>query len=97
MKYDELLKIGNKEQLKQMVKYNHKTGYENIDIKFAYKMIKKNMRALWKEIYLKPFLFMISGMLVRNYTWHREIIKKAADIANYSHMLICKCNKELNI
>lgn len=94
-KYSELFESGNKAQLKQMIKNEHKEGWNDINIKYAYKRIKQKTRILWREIYLKPFIFMVSGMLVRRYKDHRSIRKEAANIANFTQMIILKCDKEL--
>lgn len=95
--YDELLKAGNAAQIEKLEQNEHKDGFGDIDIKYAYKRIKQETCELWKEIYLKPLLKMLSFMFPKHYENHRAIRHEASDIANFAHMIILSCNKVLGI
>ncbi len=92
---DALLETGVKAQREKLEQNAHKEGLNNIDLKYAYKRIKQETRELWKEIYWKPFLIMLSGLFVRNYIDYRSTRLEFADIANFAHMGISTCDKEL--
>ena len=93
--YKALLNAGNKAQLEKLEQPGHKEGFENIDIKYAYKRIRQETKELWKEIYLKPFVMMIGFILPKHYINYRSTRHEAADIANFAHMIILACDKEI--
>ena len=81
-RYDEMFKAGNEAQLEQMVKNEHKEGYDKIDINYAIDKIVDKADELWVRMRVKE----------NNYV---EIKTSAAHIANYAQMIILKCNKEI--
>ena len=93
--YDELINAGVKAQLERLEQNEHKEGFDNIELKYAYKRIKQETRELWKELYFKPFLLMISAIFPRCYTDYRSVRGEFADIANFAHMGIYKCDEEI--
>ena len=93
--YKELLEAGNKAQLEKLVQNEHKEGFDDIELKYAYKRIRQETKELWKELYLKPFLLMISAIFPRCYTDYRSVRGEFADIGNFAHMGIYKCDEEI--
>ena len=84
-KYSDLINAGNSAQIQQMEKYeNIKSGYENIDLFLASRKIINKCPALLKI-----------SVLDYNENNLKRMIRECADISNYAHMMILKCNKEL--
>jgi NTP pyrophosphatase (non-canonical NTP hydrolase) len=81
--YNELFEAGNKAQLEKMELNNHKTGYDNIYINYGYDKIEEELNELYNAIHYGK----------KDYQAIRE---EAADIANYAHMIIYKCDKEIS-
>jgi phosphotransacetylase len=80
--YEKLLESGNKAQLEKLLLNEHKRGFENIDLNYASDRIEEELDELWVEIQMKNKDF-------------SAIRKEAADIANFAHMIIYKCDQEL--
>lgn len=93
--YDKLLKAGNSAQLEKLKQNEHKAGLENLELKYMYKRLRQETRELWKELYWFPFLRTIGCRLLSNYLYHKWVRNEAADIANFAHMIIYKCDQEL--
>ena len=81
-KYDEMFKAGNKAQLEQMIKNEHKEGWDDIDILFALMKISEHIPEAKQCWFKNPEQW---GLL-RKY---------ASDMSNLSHMIILKCDKKL--
>lgn len=89
--YKELFQAGNKAQLEQMEKHEYKRGWKNFLLHSSFQGIRKSA-------------IHIESALYKSFT-HQEIIieptdlkmirKKAANIANFAHMIILKCDKEI--
>ena len=94
--YKALLAAGNKAQMEKLEQNGHKEGFDDLEIKYVYKRLKQEMKELWKEIYSKPFLLMLSFIFPRHYTNYRATKYEFADIANFAHMGIMACDKEIN-
>ena len=86
--YKELLKAGNKAQLEKLQQNGHKKGFDDIDIDYAYIRLEVEMDELLKELLLFP------SSKDRKKVYEK-IRHEAADIANYAHMIILKCDKEI--
>lgn len=83
VKYSEMIKAGNDEQISRMELYeNYKYGYEDVDIFTASRKITDHIPRLLKL-----------SVLIHNTHNIPQIKKLAADISNYCHMIIFKCNK----
>ena len=93
--YKALLEAGNRAQREKLEENGHKTGFDNLELKYIYKRLKQEMRELWKEIYWKPFIKMISCMLLKHYIDYRSTRFEFGDIANFAHMGILVCDKEI--
>jgi hypothetical protein len=78
-KFDKMFETGNRAQLVQMEANDDKSGWDNIDILYANRRI---------------------GEIAENMSWthdtdYEELINKAANIANFAHMIILKCKNEM--
>ena len=91
MKFDEfneLLKSGNMAQLEKLNKNKHKNGFDNINILNAIEKIIYHVSNLEEEEYSYRIGDADATLnLIRN---------RAANIANFAHMIILKCDKELS-
>ena len=86
--YKKLFKAGKKAQLEKLLMNEHKDGFECIDIEYASDRIEEEWNELSAEV-----------MLID--TWedepdYKKIRHEAADIANFAHMIILACDKELS-
>lgn len=82
--YEKLIESGNKAQLEKLLQNEHKPGFEDIDIVYAYKRIKQEESELFWEIF--------NGKENVDFS---KIRHEAADIANFAHMIIYKCDQEI--
>ncbi len=84
--YNELFKSGNKAQLEKMIENeDEKGGWDCIDLDFAISEITHNIEALErysKALEIDPDLLKDINIL------HKMIREKAANIANFAHMII---------
>jgi hypothetical protein len=93
--YADLINAGVIAQIEKLRDNEHKPGFDNIDIEYATRRVGEEHEELLNEIYK----ITESGGVI-NY-WHKDnkdfskIRKEAADIANFAHMLIFKCDQEL--
>lgn len=84
--YDSLIDAGNKAQIEKLEENSHKKGFENINLSYAFHRLQEEMDELSNEIYDN----LESGGRIE------EIRREAADIANFAHMIIYKCDQELS-
>jgi len=88
-KYNKLIKAGNKAQIEKMEENSHKDEFQkrwnNFPIDISIYHMKRNMKKLIEtEFEMKP----------NDDKIYYEILRmKAANIANYAHMIILKCDK----
>lgn len=82
MNYDKMFQAGTAAQLEQMIKNEHKVGWDNFPLVDASDAIDHHLKNMCVEIWNDNDL--------------REIKRMAANIANYVHMIILKCNKGLS-
>ena len=80
--YKKLLDAGNAAQLEKLQQNGHKKGFGNIDLNYAMKRIDNESHELFCEI----------AMMDKDY---KAIRHEAADIANFAHMIILKCDQIL--
>lgn len=100
--YKELFEAGNKAQLEQMERFeDDKDGWENIDLCYGVNKLKQ------KAIETKEHLERLSQRIFEGDKYKRiekketlqrieDIRKKAAHSANFAHMIIMACDKELS-
>lgn len=82
--YDILLSAGNAAQLEKLKKNEHKRGFDNIDLDYAWYRIQEEIEELREEM---------DAPIWRDL---KAIMAEAADVANFAHMIILKCDQELN-
>ena len=85
--YEELFQAGNKAQLEKLQQNGHKKGFDDIDIEYASERIEQEWNELSAEV-----------MLIDTFDDepdYEAIRHEAADIANFAHMIILKCDKEI--
>lgn len=80
--YKELFQAGNKAQLEKLQRNEHKKGWNDLRVGYLTNRIDDELEELFKETISMP----------RDY---RKIRHEAADIANFAHMIILRCDKEL--
>lgn len=85
--YDKLLESGNRAQLEKLYQNRHKNGFDTIMIIDATRRIKEELEEL-EEV--------ACNHEKRDYPNFSNIRHEAADIANFAHMIIYKCDRELN-
>jgi hypothetical protein len=85
--YKELLSAGTTAQLEKLMQNEHKEGFDNIDIEYAYRRIEEELKELDFELFKDAIEGRFDLTAVR---------LEAADIANFAHMIILKCDKELS-
>lgn len=88
-KYMKLLEHGNKAQLEQMNANNHKTGWDNFPIELSTAYIKINLDNLLDAVYGERGKLMTSRST-------KDIRRIAANIANYAHMIVLKCDNDVS-
>ena len=92
-KYNELFEHGNKAQLEQMVKNEHyKSGWDDFGLGAGFKGIRKNAIKIEDQLYT---LFTRQGRKKDSIDFE-SVRKRAANIANFAHMMILDCDKELS-
>ncbi len=93
--YTALLEAGNKAQLEKLKKNGFKKGFDTIGITKAFTRLQDEVRELDEELYntmnqegcIIKFLKCTSDV--------KKVRHEAADIANFSHMIILACDKEI--
>ncbi len=89
--YIELFKTGNAAQLKKMIENeNEKSGWDDIDLDYAMEEITINLECMERYENGKYFdLEFIRGNL------DEMLLEKAANIANFAHMIIYTLSQEI--
>lgn len=87
--YTALLEAGNKAQLEKLEENGHKEGFDDIDISLCEERLKDEVKELDKEIWDEYYEEYFENMD------YKKIRHEAADIANFAHMIILACDKEL--
>ena len=83
--YDALLKAGNTAQLEKLKKNGHKCDFADRSIGYLTNRIDDELNELFAEMVINP----LEGLD------YRAIRHEAADIANFAHMIVLACDKEL--
>jgi hypothetical protein len=81
--YLKLLQAGNTAQIEKLRENEHKPGFDNIDINWAFKRLHDEFRELFSE-------------LSEDNKDYSLIRKEAADVANFAHMIILAADQEMN-
>jgi len=93
--YNALLAAGNKAQLEKLKKYKHKKGFDSIGVLEAFNRLQDEVLELDAELYNIDnkdgciFKYLKIGIDVK------KARHEFADIANFAHMGILACDKEL--
>ena len=88
--YDALFKAGNKAQREKLEQNGHKEGFEDIILEYTYRRIVQEVIELEKAIYQPDKVVCYGEYDLKN------VRHEAADIANFAHMIILACDKEIN-
>lgn len=92
MKYQEMFQAGNKAQLEKMIENeDKKSGWDNIGLGFASCELINNAECIHRYVKAKN----IDQSLLKD-GLDEMIRAKAANVANFAHMIILQCDKELN-
>jgi hypothetical protein len=81
--YNALLSAGNIAQIEKLKENDHKESFDNIPLWEAYYLLRDEIEELDFEIDNKN----------KDYS---KIRHEAADVANFAHMIILKCDREIN-
>ncbi len=77
-----LLKAGNAAQMEKLQENTYKRGSDDINTFYALRRLSEEVKELEDEFWLKE----------KDY---KKIRREAADVANFAHMLIVACDKEI--
>lgn len=88
--YKALLEAGNKAQMEKLEQNGHKEGFDDSDIFQLESDMVNEVSELEDEIY-DEFTCIETDLLD-----YAKIRHEAADIANFAHMIILACDKELS-
>ena len=80
--YAELLGAGNKAQVEKLLENEHKGGFSGQDLIDLFLLLQEETLELTREMVLEFYD-------------PRAIRREAADIANFAHMIILECDKEI--
>jgi len=83
--YTELQNAGNKAGLEKLKMNEHKDGFDNIDMNYAYGRILEECTELGIEMNKSYW----------EYGDYEAIRHEAADVRNFCDMIILKCDKEI--
>ena len=81
-----LLTAGNKAQREKLEKYNYKPSFENISFVDSFNGLVDEVKEL-AEAFQSPDV---------NKQGYKNIRHEAADVANFAHMIILACDKEIS-
>ncbi len=82
--YDSLIKAGNKAQIEKLRENDHKDPFNTVALWDAYCLLRDEIEELDFEI----------DDSNKDYS---KIRREAADVANFAHIIILKCDQELSI
>lgn len=85
--YYKLFLAGQIAQLEKLTKNEHKRGFDEVTVQYAFARLAGEMSELTEEI---TQLFLYNGD-------YSAIRAEAADVANFAHMLILACDKEMKV
>ena len=93
--YDELFIRGTNAQREKLEENEHKGGFTDIDINLAFKNMSKERDELSFAIAILELGIDVPCEINTQENGYKAICGEAADVANFAHMIILKCDKEL--
>ncbi len=93
--YDELFIRGTNAQREKLEENDYKEGFDNIDIYYAFGGLSKERDELLLAIAILELGLDVPGEINTQETGYKTIRREAADVDNFAHMIILKCDKEL--
>lgn len=93
--YDELFIRGTNAQREKLEENDYKCGFDDIDISVAFNYLSKERDELSLAIAIHALCLSVPGEINTQKTGYEDIRGEAADVANFAHMIILKCDKEL--
>ncbi len=85
---DALLKAGNKAQREKLEENRHKGGFDIDDLFITYEKLVAEVYELKEELYTE--------LTPKKEIDYVKAKREAADVANFAHMIILKCDNILN-
>ncbi len=85
---DALLKAGNKAQREKLEENRHKGGFDTDDIFIIHEKLVIEVYELEEELYTR--------LMPKKEIDYAKARREAADVANFAHMIILKCDDILN-
>ena len=82
--YDKLLAAGNAAQLEKLKRDSHKPPFETMDVEEAFGLMRQETHEVFTELYSSREI---------DYTALRS---EFADVANFAHIGILACDREMN-
>lgn len=80
--YADLLGAGNNAQIEKLLENEHKGGFTGQDLIQLFLLLQEEVLELTREMVLEFYD-------------PRSIRREAADIANFAHMIILECDREI--
>ena len=93
--YDKLFAAGTAAQREKLVANEHKDGFLNLDMDFAFESLTKERDELLIAFEMRRLSRQFPYIERSGKTALKAIRCEAADVANFAHMIILKCDKEL--
>lgn len=88
--YKELLDIGNKAQIEKLMLNEHKKDFNELSFDYGIKRICEEVHELVIEV-----LNFYKSNSDESLEYLKRIRNEAADVANFAHMIIMKCDNEI--
>ena len=92
--YDELFIRGISAQREKLEENEHKGGFTDIDINLAFKNMTKERDELSFAITILNVALDVPGY-INVHNGYKDVRQEAANVANFAHMIILQCDKEL--
>lgn len=93
--YTALLEAGNKAQLEKLEQNGHKKGFQDVSISGAFDRLRDESYELEDELFNTMDVKGCSMKFWKQKINIKAVRHEAADIANFAHMIILACDKEL--
>lgn len=94
--YEQLQKAGNRAALEKLQQNEHKSGFDDIDIHYAFKRVTDEAVELNKELFCKVEGTEYITRIPYDKIDYSKVRHEAADIRNFCDMIILKCDMELS-
>ena len=93
--YKKLIAAGNKAQIEKLKENEHKKGFDDIDIMYAFGRADEELQELCEELYDVHTMYGVRSLYPKEDIDYCNARHEAADIANFAHMIILKCDELL--